>query len=643
MDSLLKLTSGALVPVLCIVLPAGCEYKRDKQNDQVVVSPDGASKPTDAGADSVASFLRDGPVASDGRGAVDRNSVFPDGAGESRDGRGESVVSSSGDAPVLSDRQPSADGGLADIPDLARPLVCPTTILGTCGPVGRECLQSCGLNGQGWTCGPCLRDGEPCESVLDGGVDSPAACAGCSSCCPPSPTCMVCPVCSALPEPPSGCPSCSSCSSCCPACPTPPACDSCCPASTACPDAGARSADSGPACLGTPESVEICDGIDNNCNGQVDEGFDKGPCTVGTGPCQRSGHRVCSSDGQSTVCDAPIVQGTPEICGDGIDNDCDGVVDDGCANAAPFDVPCGLNVGECRQGTMKCDPVAKTCGPCAGAVGPSVEICDGKDNDCNGQVDENCSAPAQCTPVALGVQSAVPDIGSGTSLCPSTTTQCSLTSSGATCGATGWSMSYCLNTCDSTAPWTQCKFENSSLNQFDADNGNSGTLEVKFCLTQSMNWGLSLWYGTYPRRKKLMIFGAAERAAGIAATCYTKYFRPESAHCPDFSPTDNVDLSQACRRSNWVCAGGKWTTADPSCQFSYDNVPLWLTAEDCQPGYQVNEIIQSFSVRYYPDTCDCTVGSACSSGQVCQATSYILPLTYGNNSWGSTYLCRAPS
>ncbi|GMU60964.1 MAG: hypothetical protein AMXMBFR34_27270 [Myxococcaceae bacterium] len=47
---------------------------------------------------------------------------------------------------------------------------------------------------------------------------------------------------------------------------------------------------------------------------------------------------------------------------------------------------CGASAGECRQGTQHC--AGGTWGPCEGAVGPTAETCDGKDNDCNSQVDD---------------------------------------------------------------------------------------------------------------------------------------------------------------------------------------------------------------------------------------------------------------
>ncbi|MFY0534557.1 MopE-related protein [Nannocystis pusilla] len=87
------------------------------------------------------------------------------------------------------------------------------------------------------------------------------------------------------------------------------------------------------------DGPELCDGLDNDCDGDIDEDFAIGdPCEVGVGECVVEGALVCDDFGD-VVCDA--VPGPPafELC-DGLDNDCDGAVDIGCAKCE-VDLECG--------------------------------------------------------------------------------------------------------------------------------------------------------------------------------------------------------------------------------------------------------------------------------------------------------------
>ena len=104
--------------------------------------------------------------------------------------------------------------------------------------------------------------------------------------------------------------------------------------------------------------AEVCDGKDNNCDNLIDNGIPGvgASCTQGVGACVAMGSQVCDAGG-NLMCNALPGQPGTEMC-DGIDNDCNGLIDDG--NACSVTPACGQDTQEPNNSLIA--PFAMTTG-----------------------------------------------------------------------------------------------------------------------------------------------------------------------------------------------------------------------------------------------------------------------------------------
>ncbi len=311
----------------------------------------------------------------------------------------------------------------------------------------------------------------------------------------------------------------------------------------------------------------LCDNKDNDCDGQVDENLNKACYTATQGcvpdgqgyKCEgicKAGTQTCQA-GQWGVCQGQL---TPqaETCNSQDDN-CDGKVDEVCVCKPGEKAPCyngdpkTQNTGICKDGQKTCQPNGQW-GPCSGEIRPRQELCNGQDDDCNGQTDENLTGPpcAKSFGVCVGLRQ--------------------------TCaGAQGWkacnATDYKNHSADYQANETLCDGK---------DNDCDGNIDEN--LSQACYTGPNNTQGTGPCKGGMQLC-----VSGSWSTCNGEV-KPSTETCNGIDDDcngktdDNVSgLGQACTLSNLQgeCAKGKRACSNKQVICEQVNQPV---KENCTNG-----------------------------------------------------------
>ena len=184
-----------------------------------------------------------------------------------------------------------------------------------------------------------------------------------------------------------------------------------------------------------------CNGVDNDCDGQIDEGYVTATTNCGVGECGRTGMRSCVNGNEVNSC----VAGNPvaEIC-DGKDNDCDAQIDDQCTIFCNSNAQCGTDGFSgnkfCKSGNLYQKFTAHMCtqsNSCTSQVADVlVKECGSKTTCDNGQcIPITCDNDSHCNDGnSLTIDTCV-NKGTVNSFCQNTPIVCSVNSD---CGTNGF-------------------------------------------------------------------------------------------------------------------------------------------------------------------------------------------------------------
>ena len=318
---------------------------------------------------------------------------------------------------------------------------------------------------------------------------------------------------------------------------------------------------------------EICNGVDDDCDGVCDNGFEccRGDGESCTTSCGSTGSRMCSSSCIWGSCVPPS-----EVC-NGVDDDCDGLCDDGWECCQADTDSCTTTCGS--TGTKTC---SSFCG--WGSCAPPAEVCNGTDDDCDGACDD------------------------GFTCCMGDTDSC-VTS----CGSTG------TKTCDGSCSWSTCAEPSEICNGEDDDC--DGVCDNGFACCQGETRSCDTSCGTSGTQT-------------CSASCGWGACVPPSEVCNGIDD----DCDGSCD-DGWECCQSSSDSCDTSCGTTGTKTCSGLCSWGaCIPPSEVCNGIDDDCDGGCDDTWECCQGAEDSCSTSCGSTGS--KTCSGSCAWGS---CVPPS
>jgi hypothetical protein len=296
--------------------------------------------------------------------------------------------------------------------------------------------------------------------------------------------------------------------------------------------------------------------------------------TQGVGVC-KGGTKACSADGTAWGPCVGEVLPVPETCNTPVDDNCNGQTNEGGAGcvclpgstASCYSGPAGTQgVGICKGGTKLCNAQGTAYGACTGEVLPQAETCTGAvDENCNGQINESCIYKS-----CLEILQNNPGAQSGTY---------TIDTDGAA-GAKPQVQVYCDMTTDGGG-YTMVRFDDATLSTsqdpYAAKCAQYG-MEILVTRTKPHAQSVYTWNGNQPANL-LNIFPNSNGAQGIinwhgvckGAPC--SFWMTDNANgdvgCANFEPNgDNNTAYRIYRRDVGCGIQGNWNDANNSVQIT---------------------------------------------------------------------------